>query len=87
MSAWRLQAASQSAQQTLADRIHAWLIANSTDYSRSVSAGQTLRWAVPYQMRDQNGNVIDPNWQVNIKDRSYNALTAPEKAAAVVLQP
>lgn len=81
MSAWRLEFALEADAQTLADRVHAFMIANNRDYARSVGRGQTLRWAFPYQ--DQ----IPTVWSVNIKDRSFASLTGPERSAVVILRP
>jgi len=59
--------------QTKADAMHAWMIANRPEYAKSVSDGQTLRWAIPYQGRAA--------WCINVKTRASGALTAPEIAA------
>jgi hypothetical protein len=57
--------------QAKADAIHSWMIANKPPYAASVAAGQTVRWAIPYQTAF---------WCVNVKDRSFDALSVPEKA-------
>lgn len=77
MSAWRLEFAVQANAQSLADRTHTWMVANDSEYARSVGAGQTLRWAIPY---------FDTTvWCTNIKTRSFNSLSGPERSAVKVL--
>lgn len=66
--------------QAVANRIHNDLIADSPLYAASVAAGQTLRWAIPYQEKDRNGNVIDPNWRVTVDERVRGVLTSAERA-------
>lgn len=77
----RLMFATRTEAQTFADRVHAWMIANNADYARSVSAGQTTAWARPYQDLDENRVPLNTNWYINLKERSVNACTAPERAA------
>jgi hypothetical protein len=72
---------SEQAAQAKALQIHEWMIANSDAYAESVAAGKTTAWAVPYQQKDEDGNVIDPAWCVNVKDRCLGALTDSERAA------
>lgn len=69
----RLEFATQEEAQTAADRIHLKMIEVDADYARSVSLGHTTAWAIPYQDRDANGNVIGTLWYVNIKDRGRKA--------------
>lgn len=64
----------QSAAQELADRCHAYLIANDSAYAASVEAGQTLQWAIPTQ--DEETGL----WQVTVNERVYGCLTAEEYA-------
>lgn len=59
--------------QAAADKIHAWMIANHPEYAKSVSDGQTLRWAIPYESK--------LGWAVNVKPRATDALTTQEKTA------
>lgn len=61
----------QSAAQELADRCHAWLIANDEAYAASVAAGQTLQWAIPSQAEDGL-------WTVPVTERVYPCLTKAE---------
>ena len=70
---WRMEYTTQAQAQAKADAIHAWMIANRPAYAASVSQGQTLRWAIPY---------LTAFWNVNVKDRSYDSLSVPEKASA-----
>lgn len=77
----RLEFDTKPAAQSKADAIHAWLIANSPDYARSVAVGQTLRWAIPRQDVDEAGNVTGTKWNVAIKGRCMGGLTAQERAA------
>ena len=58
--------------QELADRCHAWLIANDSAYAASVAAGQTRQWAIPAQDEDTG------LWQVLVNERVYPCLTKAE---------
>lgn len=62
----------QAEAQELADRCHAYLIANDPAYAASVAAGQTLQWAIPAQDEDTG------LWQVPVNERVYPCLTAEE---------
>lgn len=64
----------QAAAQELADRCHAWLIANDAAYSSSVAAGKTLRWAIPRQ------NPETGLWEVPVYERIHVALNESERA-------
>lgn len=75
MSALRSEYILKTDAQTFADKIHAWMISNIPHYARSVLAGQTLRWAIPYQ------DEVPTVWGVNVKDRCIGSLTAPEVSA------
>ena len=77
----KLQFAKQADAQAYADKLHHWMLANNTYYAASVTAGHTKQWAIPYQQKDENGNVIDPMWCVGVKDRCMNALTVDERKA------
>lgn len=77
----RLSYSTQSAAQTVADRIHTWMIAHSADYAASAAAGRTTAAMKPYQDKDASGNVIGTNWYINLKDRHLGALTDAEKAS------
>jgi hypothetical protein len=77
----RLEFDTKAAAQSKADAIHAWLIANDAAYAASVASGQTLRWAIPRQDVDKDGNVIGTKWHIAVKGRCMGALTAQEKNA------
>ena len=62
----------KAAAQELADRCHAWLIANDDAYAASVTAGHTLQWAIPTQDEDTG------LWQVPVNERVYGCLTKEE---------
>ena len=79
----RLRFPAKPAADALAARVHTWMIANNTAYARSVTAGHTLRWAISYQDLLANGTPERPDWHVNLKARSFDALTGPEKAASI----
>ena len=64
----RLEFATQQAAQTAADEIHAKMIQVDKDYARSVQAGQTTAWAIPYQLA---GSKV---WCVNVKQRGAKGL-------------
>lgn len=77
----RLEYATRIAAQAKADAIHSGLIDNNRAYAGSVAAGQTLRWAFPYQDLDDNGVPINTLWYVNCKERCLGELTAGERTA------
>lgn len=62
----------QAEAQELADRCHAYLIANDPAYAASVEAGQTLQWAIPAQDEDTG------LWQVPVNERVFPCLTKAE---------
>lgn len=66
--------------QARADEMHQWLIANKRLYAESVASGHTLRWAIPRQEVDRDGNVIDANWHVPVDERVIGALKPEERA-------
>lgn len=66
----------EAAAKELADRIHAYLIANDEAYTASAAAGQTLRWAVPVQ--DEESGL----WSVPVEPRCAGALTDAERIEA-----
>lgn len=68
----RLEFATKPLAQTKADAMHAWMIANSPAYAAGVTAAQITAWALPYQ------DVAV--WCINVKDRSTESLTVPEKS-------
>ena len=68
----RLEFATQQEAQDAADAIHAKMIQVDKDYERSVIAGQTTAWAIPYK----DGAV----WCVNVKDRGRKAVKAADVA-------
>ena len=80
----RLEFATRIEAQAFADKMHANMIAVDPDYARSVKAGQTTAWAIPYQDRDAAGKVIGTLWYVNVKDRGRKAA---EPADLVKLKP
>jgi len=62
----------QDEAQELADRCHAYLLANDPAYTASVEAGHTLQWAIPTQ--DEESGL----WQVPVNERVYPCLTKDE---------
>lgn len=85
-----LSKATQVAAQELADRCHAWLIANDEAYAASVVAGQTTAWAVPrlpHEVCDMGGIVIATvtAWTVPVSERVMGALTDAERAELPLL--
>ncbi len=62
----------QAEAQELADRCHAYLIANDPAYAASVAAGHTLQWAIPTQDEDTG------LWSVPVSERVYGCLTESE---------
>lgn len=62
----------EAAAQDLADRCHAWLIANDEAYAASVAAGHTRQWAIPTQDKDTG------LWHVPVNERVYPCLTKAE---------
>lgn len=64
----------EAAAQELADRCHAYLLANDSPYAASVAAGQTLRWAIPTQDEDTG------LWTVPVSERVLGVLTDAERA-------
>lgn len=77
----RMEFSKQSDAQSLADRLHDYMLANDTNYAASCAANQTRVWAVPYQMTDENGKVISAAWCVNVKERCLGALSDVEQKA------
>ena len=69
--------------QALCDRLHDWMLANDRNYAASVASGHSTAWAVPYQVKDEAGVVLNPAWCVTIKPRCMDALTAHEKAQVI----
>jgi acyl-coenzyme A thioesterase PaaI-like protein len=78
----RLTYSTQSDAQTRADSIHAAMIATDADYAASAAANQTMRWAIPYQDKDDAGNLLSTNWFVTVSDRCQLVLTDAEQTAA-----
>lgn len=68
----RLEFATKAEAQIAADEIHAKLIQTDKDYERSVLAGNTTAWAIPYQ----DGAV----WCVNVKDRGRKGVKGADVA-------
>lgn len=71
----RMYADTEAKAQALADRAHAFLIANDSAYAKSVGDGKTLRWATP--MQDSAG------WWIAVADRCAGAFTVQELAGMV----
>lgn len=69
-----LTKATEAEAQELADRCHAYLIANDSAYAASVAAGQTVAWAIPTQ--DEATGL----WSVPVNERVYGCLTKAEYA-------
>lgn len=67
----RIDFATQLLAQTFANAVHARMIASSPAYARSVSTGQTARWAIPYE----DGG----RWWTNLKTRVDGVVTAGER--------
>ena len=59
----RLEFATQQEAQDCADAIHVELQKKDKDYEKSVLAGHTTAWAIPYQ--DEKSGA----WCVNVNDR------------------
>lgn len=70
----RLEFTTRALAQAKADAIHLAMISADPDYARSVQAGHTLRWAIPYQ--DETTLV----WCVNVKERGDKALAPSDRA-------
>lgn len=70
----RLTFTTQGEAQSVCDRI----------YTDMTAAGalepDTVRWAVPTQDRDANGNLLGPDWYVAVDERCRAYLTAAEIA-------
>ncbi len=76
-----LTKSTQTEAQELADRCHAYLIANDPAYAASVEAGQTLQWAIPaeaFEMQEDGTRGAFLGWQVPVNERVYPCLTADE---------
>ena len=69
----RLEFATRIEAQAFADKMHANKISVDPDYAKSVAAGHTTAWAIPYQERDIDGNIVGTLWYVNVKDRGRKA--------------
>jgi hypothetical protein len=78
----RLDFQTKDEAQAMADKIHQWMIANDAAYAQSVKDGHTTAWAIPYQDKDKDNKVINPDWFVNVKERSVKSLSAAEEATA-----
>ena len=63
----RLEFATRIEAQAFADKMHANMISVDPDYAKSVQAGHTTAWAIPYQ--DETSG----QWCVNVKDRGRKA--------------
>lgn len=75
----RLEYSLKADAQAVADKTHAWLIANNPFYAKSVADGKTLRWDVPRQQTDASGKVIAGSpWSVFVKDKALSALAQAE---------
>lgn len=66
----KLYAISQAKAQEYADRAHAYLLANDSQYADSVAKGYTKRWAFP--MQDKNG------WYINVEERCIKEFSDTE---------
>ena len=64
----RLEFATKQEAQDCADALHVEMQKKDKDYERSVKAGHTTAWAIPYQ--DETTLV----WCVNVKDRGRKAV-------------
>ena len=70
-AAMKLNYATKAAAQARADSVHAQLIATDELYAASVAAGQTLRWAIPFE--EPGGN-----WNFHLQNRVRKVLTPTE---------
>lgn len=41
---------------------------------------RTVRWAIPYQIVDKDGKVVDSKWHVTVDERVRGVMKATEKA-------
>lgn len=79
----KLYFALQSQAQTRADSLHTSIIAGNPAYAGSVSANQTLRWAIPRQDVDLAGTPLNVFWWITCRDRCMPYVTGPEVALLV----
>lgn len=79
----KLYFATKPQAQAKADSVHAWLLANNPAYSASATAKQTVRWDVPHQDLDADGNAIGTQWYVNVETKCMGSLSVAEAAAVV----
>lgn len=70
----RLEFATQQLAQDAADAIHVEMQRVDSDYKRSVDAGHTTAWAIPYFSEETQ------TWCVNVKDRADKALQPVDRA-------
>ena len=71
-----LEFPTQVSAQSAADALHARMIALDPDYAKSVANGQTVAWAIPYE--------IDGRWYVNVKDRGRKAVDDKVKLKPII---
>jgi hypothetical protein len=69
--------------QKLADRCHAYLIANDAAYAASVAAGHTQEWCIPsppHVITSMSGEAVSnqTQWGVIVDERVFGCLTAEE---------
>ncbi len=63
--------------------LHNQLIASSSDYAASVSAGQTVRWSNTRQDMSSNSTPLSTNFYLDCVNRCLPHLTGPENARLV----
>lgn len=78
MKTYRLYAVSEVAAQALADKAHAFLIANNPAYAGSVARGETLRWAKPKQELDKDGKPFG-EFYIEVEDKCIDCFTGVEQ--------
>ena len=77
----RLEFATEAEAQAMAEKLHANMITEDREYAKSVAAGHTTAWAIPYQETDADGNPIAKSlWYVNVKDRGRIAVESTDVA-------
>lgn len=80
----RLEFATQQEAQDCADSLHQRMVGQDSAYGTSAGSGKTTAWAIPYQDRDRDDNIIPTSpWYVNVKNRCDRVMTQQERTAVV----
>lgn len=79
----RMPFTTQAEAQAYTDAIHQRLLVSDQDYAESVKAGETVRWAVPYQDLDEAGVPLTSTWYVNLKARVLPVVRDAERSTLV----